>query len=198
MQGLGGLFLNVYFSFLGASEAQQTPISSIRSLPDVLKFGLGFLSDTIPFTGYRRKPYMFVGWLMFSLSMIALLVCTDLEPITDDDTQELLPSENAPTIEFLSITILLFGTGYWLADVMGDSIVAEKAKLEPETSRGQLQSTCYACRFFGLMISAPVITLLYSYVGPNAVVGIMALSPLLLLPLVLQPPLCWGGQHELS
>ncbi len=29
-----------------------------------------------------------------------------------------------PSIPFLSFTLLLFGTGFWFANVMGDSIVA--------------------------------------------------------------------------
>lgn len=89
-----------------------------------------------------------------------------------------------PSIPFLSFSLLLFGTGFWFADVMGDSIVAEKAKLEPESSRGQLQSTCYACRFFGLMLSAPLSTAIYSLYGPRAVVVLMALLPASIVPLV--------------
>jgi hypothetical protein len=67
---------------------------------------------------------------------------------------------------------------------MGDSIVAEKAKLEPEETRGQLQSTCYSCRFFGLMISAPVSTVLYSKYGPELVVKLLAVVPAIMLPFI--------------
>lgn len=89
-----------------------------------------------------------------------------------------------PSIPFLSFSLLLFGTGFWFADVMGDSIVAEKAKLEPESSRGQLQSSCYACRFFGLMLAAPLSTVIYSMYGPKAVVILMAILPASIVPLV--------------
>ncbi|EJK53937.1 hypothetical protein THAOC_26532, partial [Thalassiosira oceanica] len=65
---------------------------------------------------------------------------------------------------------------------MGDSIVAEKAKLEPESSRGHLQSTCYACRFFGLMIAAPLSTVIYSAHGPMYVVLLMAALPAAIVP----------------
>ena len=68
---------------------------------------------------------------------------------------------------------------------MGDSVVAEKAKLEPESSRGHLQSTCYACRFFGLMVAAPLSTVIYSEYGPQYVVWLMALLPAAIVPLVL-------------
>jgi len=89
-----------------------------------------------------------------------------------------------PSISFLSFSLLMFGSGFWLADVMGDSLVAEKSKLEPESSRGHLQGTCYACRFFGLMIAAPVSTVIYSKYGPQSVVILMAGLPSLILPLI--------------
>lgn len=121
---------------------------------------------------------------MSSISMFSLFMFSDLDRIVNDDTNEMGPSENAPTIGFLSFTVLMFGTGFWMADVMGDSVVAEKAKLEPEATRGHLQSNCYACRFFGLMISAPISTVIYSSMGPKTVIIIMAIVPLLMLPFI--------------
>lgn len=44
------------------------------------------------------------------------------------------------------------GTPSVPADVMADALVAEKAKLEPLGQQGTLQSTCYAYRFFFLMV----------------------------------------------
>ncbi len=72
-------------------------------------------------------------------------------------------------------------------------IQAEKAKLEPEEVRGHLQSSCYACRFFGLMVAAPCSTYIYSNYGPHVVVFIMAVLPLSILPLVY---LLWEPQHS--
>ena len=86
----------------------------------------------------------------------------------------------------------MFGIGFWFADVMGDSIVAEKAKLEPEESRGQLQSTCYSCRFFGLMIMSPVSTVLYTVYGPKCVIQLLAFVPLLILPFIYD---LWEPRH---
>lgn len=67
---------------------------------------------------------------------------------------------------------------------MGDSIVAEKAKLEPESSRGSIQSSCYSYRFFGMMVAAPLSTVLYSYAGPYYVILLLSLLPMCILPLV--------------
>jgi len=199
LQGLSGPFINVYPLFLNATEAQQVTISGIRSLPALFKLGFGFWSDNVLLFGYRRKSYMFVGWMMSSLAMLSLLLCSDLSRIpvdVDGDGDEsasssssslngnYVPAENAPSIVFLSFVLLMFGTGFWFADVMGDSLVAEKAKLEPEQTRGHLQSTCYSCRFFGLMIAAPISTVIYSTFGPKIVVVSMTIIPMIMLPFI--------------
>lgn len=184
LQGLSGPFINVYPLDIGATEAQQTTIASLRSLPASFKLLFGFWSDNVPLWGYRRKSYMFVGWLVTSLSMVLLLLFSDLSPVTVGEDGERIVPEGAPSVPFLSATLLLFGTGFWFADVMADSIVAEKAKLEPEPLRGQLQSTCYACRFFGLMVAAPCSSVVYDRAGPRAVVLGMALLPAFVLPTI--------------
>ena len=177
LQGLSGPLINVYPLDLHATEAQQTTVSSIRSLPASFKLVFGFLSDNLPIQGYRRKSYMFIGWLLASLSLLPLLLYSNLTMLPDGS-----PPDDAPTIGALSLSLLGFGTGFWLADVMGDSIVAEKAKLE--TVKGHIQSTCYACRFFGLMMAAPLSTVLYSAKGPWPVVALLSILPLTTLPLI--------------
>ena len=67
LQGLMGPLINVYPLDLGTTEAQQITLSSIRSLPATFKLLFGFLSDTVPVCGYRRKSYMLCGWLVFVL-----------------------------------------------------------------------------------------------------------------------------------
>jgi hypothetical protein len=200
LQGLSAPLVNVFPLDLGATEAQQTTLSSIRSLPSAFKLIFGFLSDNVPVQGYRRKPYMLVGWFVASFSMLMLLMTTNIKGIparnsgcfesdTDDsegtakDHADSIP-DDAPSVVFLSICLLGFGTGFWMADVMGDSIVAEKAKLEPESCRGSIQSSCYSYRFFGMMVAAPMSTYLYSTVGPYYVILLLALLPLTILPAI--------------
>jgi MFS family permease len=255
LQGLSGPFVNVYPLDLGASEAQQSTISSLRSLPASFKLIFGFVSDNLPLCGYRRKSYMLMGWGIASLSMLILLAMSDLtmdavenyastrlrqgggsgdgddenmrryamtmegmggmttmttttmetttsfpdgydRALTVDEGMHGDDVGMPPSIPLLSICLLLFGTGFWIADVMGDSLVAEKAKLEPTSSRGQLQSSCYACRFFGLMISAPVGTVMYGssspYLGPRGLVLLLAILPASIVPLIL----CLGEQRN--
>jgi hypothetical protein len=70
---------------------------------------------------------MFIGWTLASFSIFSLLLLSDLHILrqTDENTGKTiaLANENSPSIGFLSFTILLSGIGYWLADVMADSVV---------------------------------------------------------------------------
>jgi hypothetical protein len=54
--------LNVYPLALGATEAQQTTFATIVTLPAAFKIIFGFTTDNFPLGGYRRKPYLFLGW----------------------------------------------------------------------------------------------------------------------------------------
>jgi BT1 family len=58
MLGLASTLINTYPLDLGATEAQQTSISAVRHLPASFKLIFGFLSDSTPLMGYRRKSYM--------------------------------------------------------------------------------------------------------------------------------------------
>lgn len=58
MLGFASTLINAYPLDLGATEAQQTSISAVRHLPASFKLIFGFLSDSTPLMGYRRKSYM--------------------------------------------------------------------------------------------------------------------------------------------
>jgi hypothetical protein len=126
---------------------------------------------------------MLVGWLIAAASMLGLLMGSNLTLSQDEDGNTIAPPD-APSIPFLSLQMLLFGTGFWMADVMGDSLVAEKAKLEPLEARGSLQSSCYSYRFFGLMVAAPFSATIYAWVGPFYVIFVLSVMPLTILPLI--------------
>jgi BT1 family len=198
LQGLSAVVVNVLPLDLGATEAQQTTVSSIRHLPSSFKLLIGFWSDVVPIAGYRRKPYMLLGWATASVAMILLYMGSNLhiparnagcfaDNANGDAVDDYVPGEipeNAPSMPFLSACLLLFGIGFWMADVMADSLVAEKAKLELDHQRGSIQSTCYACRFFGVMVAVPASTALYSIYGPATVIQVLAVLPVCIVPLI--------------
>ena len=208
VQGLIYPLINVYPLDLGATEAQQTTLMSLTSLPSCFKIVFGFLSDNLPIMGYRRKPYMVIGWMLSSLSLVLGLL---LNPTTDlssqlhtpfnttlsDDSIEndssnipsrlssSLPSA-PPTMPQLFFVFFTWGMGVWLADVMGDSLVAERAKYESTSNRGTLQILCYIMRGIGFVVMTPVSSVVYSTwdYGPFWIISLTALFPLLLMPFV--------------
>ena len=196
--GMFRTFMNVYPLDIGANEAQQTTFMTLAALPATFKILYGFTSDTNPLFGYRRKPYLFLGWLTASAGMWWLLMTSDLSLQREEQTileidengveheethQVVIVPENAPSLFRLCCCFFLYGFGMWFANAMADALVAEKAKFEPEAVRGSLQSTCYLMRFFGLMVAAPVSTYLYSKVGPQVIVQCIAVIPCFVLPL---------------
>lgn len=118
LQGLSGPLINVYPLDLNATEAQQTTISTLKSLPASLKLIFGFISDNFPILGYRRKSYMLIGWAMSALAFASLLLTCDLtlseEDTVNDDgttgTRTKIPP-NAPSIPLFCLMTFLYGTG---------------------------------------------------------------------------------------
>lgn len=184
MQGLYRPLLNVYPLELGATEAQQTSMLQIVQLPATIKMIFGFVSDNYPILGYRRKPYMLLGWSLASVFILALFLSSDLSMSYDENGLP-IPPVDAPSLQWLGSCFFIFGIGIWVADVMADSLVVEKARLEPPAFRGSLQSTCYACRFFGMAVAAPVSTFLYSSTYGPASIVILIFSIPLIMPLLL-------------
>ena len=164
-QGLSGGIMTIFLLHIGATEAQQLSIQTLRALPSSFKVLFGFLSDSTPIFGYRRKVYMFLGWLLSSVAMMSLF------------------AHPKPTIPTLSCLYFLFGLGFWFADTVADSVMAEKVRFEPERLKGNMQSFCYGCRFFAIVISSIVATycMQSSSSSPKTLFGVMAVLPLIVM-----------------
>lgn len=121
-----------------------------------------------------------------SLLLTSNLTLLEEEYVKDDGTTgtNTVAPLDAPSIPFLCLMTFLFGLGFWVADVMADSVVAEKARLEPPFARGATQSSCYSYRFFGYMCAGPLSTALYKWKGPGSVIFLLSILPLSILPLI--------------
>jgi hypothetical protein len=200
VQGLVYPLLNTYTLALGATEAQQTTLLTLKELPSCFKIMFGFWSDNVPIGGLRRKPYLVLGWAFSSLSLLPLLLLSDLNVYSSANNYELdvntnmnvtseenknlahfIAPEGAPSMPLLSVCCFLWATGLWLADVMGDSLVAEKAKYETDDNRGNLQAICYILRGLGFLLMAPLSSMIYSAGSPFFVVLATVVMPLLLV-----------------
>jgi len=159
--------LQYYFN---ASGSTVTAASTLVVLPWSFKAFYGILSDCVPLFGYRRRPWMVIGWTMCEIMLIVMACMPQGTPYFENpDDRDLTVSEYTPEIEARinynatsqagKYTILMFlaAVGYILADVCADSIVVDFAQREPLEIRGKTQSMIYIVRtvlvIFGELIS---------------------------------------------
>jgi len=130
---------------LSATPAQQTVIQGLQSLPWALKIFCGFVTDSLPIMGLRRKPYFLIGWGIF-------IICNMV-----------LASFVEPSVGILALFLFLMTLAFVQADVCTDAMIVERSKhFESSSNRGYLQATGYIIRFFGGIIGAVLGAILYN------------------------------------
>mmetsp|Transcript_32216 Transcript_32216/g.78295 ORF Transcript_32216/g.78295 Transcript_32216/m.78295 type:complete len:417 (+) Transcript_32216:63-1313(+) len=127
--------LIVYFiQDLGASAAEVNVLFTVMAVPWCFKVLYGFLSDCLPISGLRRKPYFMAGWVVYIASNFVLSAATQ------------------PSIGMCILLVFVQTAGYMLADVMTDALIVERSRYESQETRGTMQSRGYIVRFFGSMV----------------------------------------------
>mmetsp|Transcript_18111 Transcript_18111/g.41245 ORF Transcript_18111/g.41245 Transcript_18111/m.41245 type:complete len:496 (+) Transcript_18111:1074-2561(+) len=166
--------LIVYFiEDLGATAAEVNVLFTVMAVPWCFKVLYGFLSDCVPISGLRRKPYFMTGWVLYVVCNLILCVAQQ------------------PSIQMCIFLVFLQTAGYMLADVMTDALIVERSAYESLENRGQMQSKGYIVRFFGSVIGATIGAVVYNkddwkfYLPISLVFFINAAFPMIfLLPLV--------------
>ncbi|KAH9189765.1 hypothetical protein AeNC1_008259 [Aphanomyces euteiches] len=145
--------LTYYFHMTSPSIASA---KGLMSLGWSLKVFYGMLSDCFPIMGYRRKPFILIGWIFTALALV-IIACkpvgaavTIASPVSDRQRAQ----GNGSTLALL-VTIACFC--YIMADVSCDAMVVEYAQREPEHIRGRLQSTVYSMRYIFQAVAAAII-----------------------------------------
>lgn len=166
--------LIVYFiSDLDASASDVNVLFTVMAVPWCFKVLYGFLSDCVPISGLRRKPYFMFGWVVYVLSNLILTVTYQ------------------PSIQMCIFLVFIMTAGYMLADVMTDALIVERSQYETQANRGTMQSKGYIIRFFGSTVGATIGAVVYNkddwdwYLPINIVFFLNAAFPLFfLLPVV--------------
>jgi hypothetical protein len=165
----GGLPATVYGFFIGYLNVPAYVYSTagvIMTLPWSFKFLFGLLNDCVPIGGYRRKPYMCLGWA-FCSAMLLLLAQKELPPpywcrdesgvyvttVTAPDGSK-RPAEPCNASAALkgggfALLMMLAALGYVVADVAADGLTVQYARREPRHQRGRTQTTAYMTRTMG-------------------------------------------------
>uniref|UniRef100_A0A0P5HAK7 Transmembrane protein n=1 Tax=Daphnia magna TaxID=35525 RepID=A0A0P5HAK7_9CRUS len=157
-------FLQQYLNMEGT---QIVSASVLLNFPWSFKVVYGILSDCFPIFGYRRRPFMMIGWSVCAL-MLFIMAFMDagtpyyknraLASIKEANWTDLQRAEgidaDAPDRggKFI-IMMMLAAVGYVGADVAADGVVVELAQREPEAVRGTTQTTIYMMRTVFVTIS---------------------------------------------
>lgn len=135
-------------------------ISGISAFPWLVKPLYGFISDSIPLFGYRRRSYLVLSGLLGALSWSLMATSVD----------------NKYSAAFC---ILLGSLSVAFSDVVVDSMVVERARGESQSTSGSLQSLCWGSSAFGGIVSSYFSGSLLDAYGVRFVFGVTALLPLL-------------------
>lgn len=135
-------------------------LTGITMFPWLIKPLYGFMSDSVPIWGYKRRSYLIVCGALGAASWLTVST----------------PVMSVPVI----LTALTCGSlSTACADVVADSIVVELSRGRPQSTAGSLQSLCWASVSAGSVLSAYFSGSLVEQYGPRPVFLITACFPLL-------------------
>lgn len=158
--GLSRLALSFFLKDdLGLTPGDLTFVTSTMMLPWMIKPVYGFVSDSFPLFGYRRRSYLAVSGLLGAAAWGAL---------------GLLPLESAGPVCAL---LVISSVGTACADVVIDSIVVERSR-DSTALAGSLQSTCWMAASAGGIAAALLSGRLVEAVGPHNVFLLTAFFPM--------------------
>jgi|UniRef100_K3W683 hypothetical protein len=164
---LPGTVYPFLLNYLNMEGTQVVSARVLLNLPWSFKVVYGILSDCFPIFGYRRRPFMMIGWGVCFLMLLIMAFMKAGKPyyvkreysdmkesevsLTD---RHLYFNDDAPDTggKFI-IMMMLAAVGYVGADVAADAVVVELAQREPEAVRGTTQTTIYMMRTVFVTIS---------------------------------------------
>ncbi|PWA82284.1 major facilitator superfamily protein [Artemisia annua] len=159
--GLARLAVSFYLKDdLHLDPAETAVITGFSALPWLIKPLYGFISDSVPLFGYRRRSYLVLSGLLGALSWSLMASFVD--------------GKYGATF-----CILLGSLSVAFSDVVVDSMVVERARGETQSVSGSLQSLCWGSSAFGGIVSSYFSGSLVDAYGVRFVFGLTALLPLL-------------------
>ncbi|XP_004496713.1 folate-biopterin transporter 1, chloroplastic isoform X2 [Cicer arietinum] len=159
--GLARLAVSFYLKDdLHLDPAEAAVISGVSAFPWLVKPLYGFISDSIPLFGYRRRSYLVLSGLLGALSWSLMATSVDSKYSA-------------------AICILLGSLSVAFSDVVVDSMVVERARGESQSTSGSLQSLCWGSSAFGGIVSSYFSGSLLEAYGVRFVFGVTALLPLM-------------------
>lgn len=147
---------------LGLTPAEVAAMMGVVSLPWVIKPVFGFLSDSLPIFGYRRRSYLLLSSILGCGSWMAMGTVV----------HSAIAAMIAITLCSLAIAV---------SDVIVDSIVVERIRDESQAETGSLQALCWATTALGGLVTAYLSGFLLEHLTIRNIFLITATFPLLVL-----------------
>ncbi|KAG7395394.1 hypothetical protein PHYBOEH_003793 [Phytophthora boehmeriae] len=202
----GTMFSAVYpflTNYLRMSGNETTSASVLITLPYTLKVFIGIVTDCYPIFGYRRRPYMLIGWAVCFVALIVMAVIPIGDPyypdsswallttLTDEQTAQLNTGAQNSGVKYIFLMVIA-NLGSVVAFTASDGILVDLAQREPLKVRGTVQSIAIAVQYlfqiiayvmtgFGLN-SADYGGTFSGSMGVNAVMGVCAAFALAVMP----------------
>ncbi|WP_448599072.1 folate/biopterin family MFS transporter [Thermoleptolyngbya sp.] len=145
---------------LALSPAQVSALLGVAAIPWMIKPVFGFMSDGLPIFGYRRRPYLVLSGVLGAIAWVAMAT--------------VVHSAWAATL-----AIALSSLAIAVSDVIVDSLVVERARLESSKASGSLQSVCWGASALGGLITAYLSGFLLERFSVQTVFAITATFPLI-------------------
>lgn len=148
------------------TPAQMMAITGITSIPWCLKPIYGFISDSYPLCGFRRRSYMVVMACLASLSWFLMTI--------------------VPMEDFAVTALLTLGSfSMCFVDVLADSLLVMEVRKEKENEVGTIQSWSWGIRFSGGLLASALGGVAYENIGARGVFFINGLMPVFVICIAL-------------
>lgn len=144
---------------LHLSPAQCAALTGAAMFPWLIKPVYGFLSDSLPLFGYRRRSYL------IGAGALGVAAWTSLATFVNSAPLALV----ATIASSMSVAI---------SDVVADSIVVERVRELPAERSGALQSLCWGTSAVGGLLSAYFSGSLIETLGVREVFALTAILPI--------------------
>ncbi|KAL4095362.1 hypothetical protein PRIC1_008736 [Phytophthora ramorum] len=164
---VSGVIYSVLNNYLHMSTTLVATATALVTFPRALRLFTGMLTDTCPIFGYRRRPYMIIGW---SLSFISCLLMAALplgEPyytdasLSDIATVDMTPEQlatlntDAPNHGIkLIILMMIANFGTVMAYSGFNGALMDVSQREPEASRGTVMGDVIVVHYVFMVISS--------------------------------------------
>lgn len=169
---LPGVIYPVLQGYLNAEGTIVVSATVLVQIPWCYKAFFGILSDCVPIFGYRRRPYMVIGWAVSCAVLFAMAGLTVPAPYYGDPTMHDIDEEDWTAEQVASINedaagqagkyvvpMMLASFGYLLCEVASDALIVELAQREPIETRGRLQTAAYTVKTAFMAFGAAVVAL---------------------------------------